>query len=237
MVSKFIGDYSYSDNIKSPSELGMSPNADKLEDNVNGLMDYTKLLSTGGGAASRTGEPLGNRYFLKTISKCNKDGGDVKADRYLYIDNIPSGDKHMRGLIPGIAEGIASLNPLKLITALGESGTQPCVDVQLKVTGGDIETKPITCSDLDDISPSAIYDATKFTSLKTKCKNLGNESFRSKIRSSYNLGFILANKNMRSGYKFKVPRLLGTITDPLTNLYITLIGGMLIYIIYNLTKG
>ena len=50
------------------------------------------MLVTGKGRASKTGKPLGNKFFLKTGGQCNpidKKGNTV--DRYLYINNVPDG--------------------------------------------------------------------------------------------------------------------------------------------------
>ena len=60
-------DYIYWNKINSPSELGMSSdgNLSALGNDVNGLISYVELLVTGKGNASKTGGPLGNRFFFK----------------------------------------------------------------------------------------------------------------------------------------------------------------------------
>lgn len=64
--TKLIGpDYPYYKNIKSPSQIGMSSdgNLAALGRDVNGLISYVELLVSGGGKASATGKPLGNKFF------------------------------------------------------------------------------------------------------------------------------------------------------------------------------
>ena len=73
--SSFLGpSYDYWKNIKQPSQMGMSPagTLDALATNVDGLLSYVQVLVTGGGNASKTGKPLGNKFFLKTNGKCRE---------------------------------------------------------------------------------------------------------------------------------------------------------------------
>ena len=64
--SSFLGpSYDYWKNIKQPSQMGMSSEGslDALATNVDGLLSYVQVLVTGGGNASNTGKPLGNKFF------------------------------------------------------------------------------------------------------------------------------------------------------------------------------
>jgi len=66
---KILGpEYDYVKQIKTPSELKMSEKGtfDALGKNVSGMMSYVDLLVTGKSKASKTGQPLGNKFFLKT---------------------------------------------------------------------------------------------------------------------------------------------------------------------------
>ena len=70
---KYIGpDYPYYKYVKTPSEIGMSGEGSlsQMGKDVDGLMNYVQLLVSGGGDASATGKPLGNKFFLKTGAKC-----------------------------------------------------------------------------------------------------------------------------------------------------------------------
>lgn len=66
--------YDYWKSIKQPDEMGMSPgfSLDALATNVDGLLSYVEVLISGTGNASVTGQPLGNKFFLKTTGKCSK---------------------------------------------------------------------------------------------------------------------------------------------------------------------
>ena len=82
---KYIGpDYPYYKYIRTPSEMGMSGagNLTQLGKDIDGLVNYVELLVSGGGKASSTGQPLGNKFFLKTGGKCtNKTSGQDEDKR------------------------------------------------------------------------------------------------------------------------------------------------------------
>ena len=73
--------YKYYAKIKSPSELGMSSKGSfgALADNIAGLINYTELMVSGGGRASKTGEPLGPQFFKTKIhvSSTSKFGSSI----------------------------------------------------------------------------------------------------------------------------------------------------------------
>lgn len=73
--SSFLGpSYDYWKNVKQPKQMGMSSEGslDALAANVEGLLSYVQVLVTGGGNASKTGKPFGNKFFLKTKGKCRE---------------------------------------------------------------------------------------------------------------------------------------------------------------------
>ena len=77
--SSFLGpSYDYWKSVKQPKEMGMSPGFSlrTLATNVDGLLSYVEVLVTGGGNASVTGKPLGNKFFLKTTGKCSETNLD-----------------------------------------------------------------------------------------------------------------------------------------------------------------
>ena len=95
--------YSYSNNIKSPKQLKMSGKGtiQHMTKDVDGLIEYVSLLVTGKSKASKTGKPLGNKFFLKTGAKClandsctdpNDTSTCQSVDRYIYINNVPDGN-------------------------------------------------------------------------------------------------------------------------------------------------
>ena len=58
-------DYNYVNYINSPDDLGMSEhgNIGALTDDVEGLIEYVKVLVSGSSRASKTGNPLGDKFF------------------------------------------------------------------------------------------------------------------------------------------------------------------------------
>ena len=96
-------DYPYYKYIKNPSELGMSGDGSlkQLGKDIDGLVNYVELLVSGKGNASATGQPLGDKFFLKTGGKCTDKSTGQEVDRYIYIDNVPAGN------IPFISSGIS----------------------------------------------------------------------------------------------------------------------------------
>ena len=85
-------DYEYWKQIKSPSEMGMSTNGSisTIASDVAGLINYVELLVTGTGGASKTGGPLGNKFFLKTPATCKDKASGEIVDRYkgTYVEEV-----------------------------------------------------------------------------------------------------------------------------------------------------
>lgn len=200
----FMGkDFNYSSVIRSPSELGMSPagNMDALSADIAGLIDYTEVLVSGKGRAVKG--KLGNQYFLKTLAKCNLGGSET--DRYLYINNVPTGNikfggvsltggrSSLRGLVPGMIENIGKINPLAMFQAFSE-GTPECVRCPKSicpVTTGP-SNKPISRSDYNEIrklreSFKNIEDFEEFNASNTIIDKIKNN----KVAFSYNIGIAL----------------------------------------------
>lgn len=154
-------DYPYYKYIKPPSSLGMDTKGKNIGKNFNGLMAYVNLLVFGKSKASVTGKPLGNRFFVKTYSKCKDIKTTELVDRYIYIDNVPSGNLRLdfeisddvqpsnnpdetgkqtqgpsvntgfTGLVPAILEDITKINPITLFKDLEDDTYPPCHNVTL----------------------------------------------------------------------------------------------------------
>ena len=61
-------DYSYVKNINGTSKLNIGEKWDDIGNNISGLTSYIQVLVEGGGRASKTGKPLGNKFFLKSTN-------------------------------------------------------------------------------------------------------------------------------------------------------------------------
>ena len=143
MADSLLGpNYKYYKYIRTPSELGMSSRGSMsaLANDVKGLINYTEVLVSGTGRGSKTGRPLGNRFFLKTGATCKTKSGRT-VDRYTYFDHIPDGSipflsrgagirfSSLKGIIPGMMGNISQMNPLTLLSGFMEGGNPLCTEI------------------------------------------------------------------------------------------------------------
>ena len=183
-----FGNFSYPQQIKTPTELGMGDKGtmSQLKYNVAGMIDYINVLVTGNTPASKQGGgPIGDAFFIDTSSKCLYNG--TPKPRHFYINNIPSGKipflsgktnlklNDFRGLIPGIIEDISDMNPENLMKSFGDTKLPTCNPKTYKIvdSNGDIYKETRYISD-DDSS-----NFTELTDSKIKCNpnshlNTGN---------------------------------------------------------------
>jgi len=146
MQQKYLGpDYPYAKAIATPKELKMSSKGtlSALGNNIGGIVSYTQLLIEGTGKATKTGKPLGNRFFLKTGGKCI-DKNKKEHNRYMYVDNIPNGNipllsgasganfGDLKGLIPGIVTDMGVLNPLTIMSGFMMGNKPRCRQISMK---------------------------------------------------------------------------------------------------------
>ena len=125
-------EYSYSDYIKGPKEIGMSSRGEMrvLEKDVNGLFAYVDLLIKGKSKAIKGPGVLGPQNFVPTGATCQLDVSPTQqrtVQRYIYNSFKPTGNipidgddgeiKDARGLIPGLLENTAIISILKLCTS------------------------------------------------------------------------------------------------------------------------
>jgi hypothetical protein len=175
--------YKYYEQIKTPSELGMSDKGslDALGKDITGLMEYVNVLVSGQSKASKTGHPLGNSFFLKTGAKCtavgkttkNEAGEDVPllVDRYIYVNNISVGNipllssdavggvhfSEFRGLIPSTISNLNSLNPSTILQSFMTGSDPPCQEITMQVVDNTnnvtTETHYVTMVDIQNMDP------------------------------------------------------------------------------------
>lgn len=231
---KFLGpSYNYVQNIKVPSEIGMGPagNLSQFGRDIEGLIAYTELLVSGGGKASVPKGPMGNKFFLKTGAKCtvsaDEDGNAIEKpyedDRYVYINNIPSGNvpfissgvganfTEFRGLVPGTLEQMNNFNPLTMLTSLVAGLSPKCQPLTMEVVdvhnNKSKETHFVTYTDIDNMDecwfPKKINPRTK-----QKCR------------------MTFMNMDGTNGLEPIIPK------DPTTQIYFASLGALGIYIAY-----
>jgi len=195
MPQEVNNSYDYAKYIKTPKDMGITvgDSLSNVENGVAGIFSYVKLLVEGKSNASKTGKPLGNKYFLETEQNCIVESTKEEVKRSLYFDNVPSGDlgilkdtgdsfSEFRGLVPGAIEDVMALGKIDFFAAFTELGKPKCLPVKLKTI--DVNNKEgsatqyVTISDIKEINscnfikgPNEIYPQNPVT--KTKCTRQG----------------------------------------------------------------
>jgi hypothetical protein len=178
--------YSYASQIKLPSEIGMSSKGSlsTLSKDITGLTEYVKALVSGGSKATRA-PYLGNKFFLKTGGTCKDVDSGNSADRYVYINNVPSGNipfissamgvdfAEFRGLMPGIISELNNFNPFTIMSAFMSGSNPDCQQVTLQVIDNNnkasYETNYVTLTDLSAMDACSFSDKKNpITGLKCK---------------------------------------------------------------------
>ena len=197
--------YPYYKNIKTPTEIGMSDKGtiEQMGKDIDGLIQYVELLVTGDSKASTTGGPLGNKFFLKTGAKCaaidkcsdpNSDSTCEQTDRFIYIDNVPSGNipfissglgvnfSEFKGLIPGSMGNLNVLNPFAIMRAFLSGSTPPCQEITMQTidinNNKSSESHYVTLADIQNMDP-CIFPDSKNPVTGAKCK----ETFKTGVAS------------------------------------------------------
>jgi len=148
----------------------MSPgsNLSNISDGVAGIVSYISLLVEGNSPASKTGQPLGNKYFYATSQKCTDPDGNSQTQS-LYVDNVPTGNlgiipsgiggnfSTFKGLIPGMLQDAMSLSQINFFSAFTSMDPPQCqqvtletIDVNNNVGTG---TAYVSIDDIQNISP------------------------------------------------------------------------------------
>jgi hypothetical protein len=252
--------YPYWKNIRSPSELGMSDKGSisVMAKDVAGLINYVEVLVTGSGKASKTGKPLGNKFFLKTGAKCLDDKNNTQ-DRYVYINNVPLGNvpfissgmgtnfKDMRGLLPGTMSNLNALNPFEIIQGFSAGGTPPCQQITLQTINTDnvisSETHYMTKLDIQSMDPCNFSDG-KNPITGTKCKQaFGNMNDYNYSNEYYNDNDYCSNDEVVDDNENdaadvdddeKKKEMLSLPKDPIVQIYLACLGILGIYILYRI---
>lgn len=220
--------YPYYKNIKTPSEIGMSDKGtiSALGKDINGLIAYVNVLVTGKSKASATGNPLGNKFFLKTGAKCKDVATEEEVERYIYVNNIPQGNipfisdglgvnfSEFRGLIPGTMSNLNVLNPFNILSSFLSGSTPDCQELTMQTVdvnnNKSTETHYVTLIDIKNMDQCSFTDKINPIT-KEKCK----ESFESSIEEEDEISF---------------PQ------DPIVQLYFAGLGLVTIFIMYRILE-
>jgi hypothetical protein len=177
MSKEVDNSYNYSKFIKTPKQMNIKvgDSLSNVENGVAGIFSYVKLLVEGRSNASKTGQPLGNKYFLETSESCINQNTNKKEKRSLYFDNVPTGTlgilkdtgeefSEFRGLVPGAIEDVMAIGKIDFFSVFTETGIPKCLPVKLKTI--DINNKEgsdtqfVTVSDIKQISPCNFISRT-----------------------------------------------------------------------------
>lgn len=204
----FLGTtYPYYKNVKNPNEMGMSNKGtmNALSKDVDGLIDYIHILVSGKGNASKTGKPLGNKYFLNTQATCVDTATGQEQPRYIYINNVPSGDipilssvsgtnfSAYKGLLPGVISNLNVLNPKGLMNAFSTPSKPECQSITMQTI--DNNNKESTGSYYVALADIKLMDPCFFPNgknpvTKEKCKQGFVSSMQpSNLQQSSNIDF------------------------------------------------
>jgi hypothetical protein len=239
--SSFLGEsYAYYKNIRTPLEIGMSDKGTlkQLGNNVDGLIAYTEVLITGKGKASATGKPLGNKFFLKTGGKCSATSAGANGEetpRYIYIDNVPSGNipflssasgvnfTSMRGLIPGTISNLNAFNPVGLFRAFLAGPVPECQEITMETI--DTYNNRSTESHFVSLADIKMITACQFPGKVNPVTNVKcRETFTNMGKSNR----LNANTYSCVDHHFKIPN------DPIVQAYFASLGVFGIYLMYRL---
>lgn len=228
---KYIGpDYPYYKYIKTPSEIGMSDKGSlsQLGKDIDGLKNYVELLVSGGGKASSTGKPLGNKFFLKTGGKCTDKKTSQEVDRYIYINNVPAGNipfissglgvnfSEFKGLIPGTISNLNAFNPMEMFQAFLSGSKPDCQELKMETidiyNNRSTESHFVTLVDIKNMDP-CVFSDKKNPVTKDNCR----ETFSN------------INKDNNECYTcYKIPN------EPLSQIYFASLGILGVYILYGI---
>jgi hypothetical protein len=181
MQERLIGpDYDYGAQIRSPEDLGMSSRGSfsVLADDISGLMAYIKVLITGRGKGSVTGEPLGTKFFLKTRADCTDKRTRKSVKRSIYINNVPDGSipfistgaggirmTEFLGLVPGLMSNMAQINPLQLLQAFSSTKAPICQAITMETINAKNQKSTdvgfVTNDDINNMNPAWFPGNTK----------------------------------------------------------------------------
>lgn len=237
--------YNYVQNIKMPSQMGVTDDAtmEQIGKDVEALIQYVSLLIEGKSDASLTpgGGPMGNKFFVQTPGKCNDIKTNTEQDRYLFINNIPTGNNPMannganfsnfRGLIPGMMSNMDVFDPQNIADALLVVGNPDCMKITMDTVDVNnvaaTESNYVTLADIAEIDPCLFPKDEKGNQINPqtgeKCLMMegfsSNENMFAKANDSYTLSDL--------------------ITDDIKNDYIAqlFLGSFSLFAVYLLYKG
>jgi hypothetical protein len=170
--------YSYSDNIADPEAKGVSSEGsfNQLGTNLGAVGSYVNTLVGS--------QKMGDQYMVNTGGTCTAPDGSVQA-RFNYINNVS------RGLVFGVVNDIAGLNPVYLMNSVTASASPPCTCYECEVTSGSAFNwlTPDLSPDFDK-KKCKVVDSAKCPRVKIT-ETFANDTFIPTIIAWVSLGALL----------------------------------------------
>ena len=231
--------YPYYKKIRSPSALGVGRRGtmQQLTKNISAILDYTRAMVTGNGRGTSPSGPLGNQFFLPTGSKCKVGGG--KQDRFIYINNVPTGNLPLvsgamgsnfstfKGLVPGMITNMNALNPMHFVRAFTTGPDPACRPLTLPTRDIDdrrsTETRHVADIDIKSMDPCIFPDKKNPVNGK-RCSEVFTTLKDSEYSSPYQANYLSVDLEGAGGFP----------TDTISQIYLGMIGILIIYLIYRL---
>jgi FlaG/FlaF family flagellin (archaellin) len=248
ILTSFEGpEYKYYNYIKTPTEMGMSENWSDFTNDWQGLMSYSQILVEGTGKASKTGQPLGNKFFLKTAASCVANDTQDQVDRYIYINNVPVGNipfissaagvnfSTFRGLIPGLMGNLNNLNLGGIFQSAMSGTTPPCQQITMETVDENnnhgSDSHYVATVDIQNMDPCIFTLSGKTNPVSGEVCREGFTS-SSPAPAKHNPRVIPSSSSSSSHthpppYEFK---------DPLVRIFFVLFAALLIYFVYLLGR-
>jgi len=246
ILTSFEGpDYKYYNYIKTPSEMGMSEKWSDFTNDWQGLMAYSQILVEGTGKASKTGQPLGNKFFLKTAASCVADDTQQQVDRYIYINNVPVGNipfissaagvnfTTFRGLIPGLMGNLDNLNLGGIFQSAMSGTTPPCQQITMETIDENnnkgSDSHYVATVDIQNMDPCIFTLSGKRNPVSGQvCREGFASSTLSPAPAKENAHVIPSSSSSQPPpYELQ---------DPLVRIYFVLLAMLLIYFVYLLGR-
>jgi hypothetical protein len=199
----------------------------QLGKDIDGLVSYVELLVSGGGKASATGKPLGNKFFLKTGGKCTDKATSQEVDRYIYINNVPAGNipfissgagvnfSEFKGLIPGTISNLNAFNPMEMFQAFLSGSKPDCQELTMETidiyNNKSTESHFVTLIDIQNMDP-CIFKDKKNPVNGEQCKET----------------FTNLNSEPQCYTCYKIPN------DPISQVYFASLGALGLYVLYKI---
>lgn len=205
--------YPYSDMIKKPNEIGVSDegNLRVLSNDIKAIQGYVNVLMSGNSNAQHV-SPMGNQYFLDTQTQCKDQTGILQA-RYAYVNNIPDNSMIGRGMVSGIIQDIAAIDPSSLFNAFSAKEDK-CQKITMSTrdntnTSG-TESRYVNNADIAKYNP-CWFPERRNPVTQTSCEGMTNRQMLD-----------VTNRNLPD--------------DPIVKIYMAGVGAIVAFMVYRFMK-